>query len=359
MNATAKIWYYVDAQRQQQGPVSAAIILGHARRGLLGDDSLIWREGLLEWQPLRSLADELGLKDAPAPIAGAPAAAQPAAATATPATHPKAADPASATGPSHTHAASPYAPPAANLQRADSWVGDAGEVVPAGFLRRWAAVFIDYLILGITFQVISMVVTMSMAVGAASMGDAEVMSAAMLGMLGLLYAIYFTMAGLYFSLFESSTSQATPGKMALGIKVTDASGKRLSFGHALGRWFSALLSYLTLYIGFFMAGFTERKRALHDMVAGTLVVDRWAYTEFPERQKRELGGCLIAFLVVMGLFIVVAIFGVLAAIAIPAYQDYTRRARNSGAELIEQTLPAARAEARVPGGLRLALPARA
>ena len=57
---------------------------------------------------------------------------------------------------------------------------------------------------------------------------------------------------------------------------------------------TASLSYLTLYIGFLMAAFTERKQALHDMVAGTLVVDRWAYTEHPELQRRGLGGCVIA-----------------------------------------------------------------
>jgi uncharacterized RDD family membrane protein YckC len=350
MNTSDKIWYYVDAQRQQQGPVSAAIILGHYRRGLLRDDSLIWREGLLEWQPLQSLSEELGLA-APADASGAPAAPT----STTPAAAILQQTAAAAAGPS-----SPYAPPAARLQRADTWVASGGDdVVPAGFLRRWAAIFIDYLILGISFQVVSMVVTMFMAVGAASMGGAEAMSAAMLGVFGLLYLGYFTVAGLYFSLFESSSHQATPGKMALGIKVTDAQGRRLSFGHALGRWFSALLSYLTLYVGFFMAGFTERKRALHDMVAGTLVVDRWAYTEFPERQKRELGGCLIAFLVVMGVFIVVAVLGVLAAIAIPAYQDYTRRARSMSLETAPQVLPGAQHAVPLPGGSRLWLPPRA
>src|SRR5207342_3681907 len=108
---------------------------------------------------------------------------------------------------------------------------------------------------------------------------------------------YYIAAAMYYSLQESSGHQATLGKRALGIKVVDARGQRLTRKHALGRWFAASLSYLTMYVGFLMAAFTERKRALHDMVAGTLVVDRWAYTEFPERQKRELSGCLIAFLI--------------------------------------------------------------
>src|SRR5690554_810032 len=98
--------------------------------------------------------------------------------------------------------------------------------------------------------------------------------------------------------------------MALGIKVVNADGGRLSFAHALGRWFTALLSYVTLYIGFLLAAFTGKKQALHDLVAGTFVVDRWAYTEFPERQQRSLGGCLIVFVIVMILMIGIALLGV-------------------------------------------------
>ena len=77
---------------------------------------------------------------------------------------------------------------------------------------------------------------------------------------------------LYFALMESSTKQATVGKMALGIFVTDLDGRRISFGRATGRYFAKILSALTLGIGFLMAGFTERKQALHDMVASCLVL---------------------------------------------------------------------------------------
>ena len=87
----------------------------------------------------------------------------------------------------------------------------------------------------------------------------------------------------------------------------------MSFAQALGRWFAAELSYLTLYIGFFMAGFTERKQALHDMVAGTLVVDRWAYTAEPERQDRSLSGCGVAVLLVMVLVFLAMVVAVVAA----------------------------------------------
>ncbi len=79
---------------------------------------------------------------------------------------------------------------------------------------------------------------------------------------------------LYYSFMESSPWQATLGKRAMGIQVTDLVGNRIDFGKATGRYFAKILSYLTLFIGFLMAAFTKRKQALHDMVAGTLVVNQ-------------------------------------------------------------------------------------
>jgi uncharacterized RDD family membrane protein YckC len=58
----------------------------------------------------------------------------------------------------------------------------------------------------------------------------------------------------------------------LGLKVTDLEGRRISFARATGRHFAKILSGLMFFIGFIMAGFTQRKQALHDMIAGTLVV---------------------------------------------------------------------------------------
>lgn len=77
---------------------------------------------------------------------------------------------------------------------------------------------------------------------------------------------------LYFALMESSKYQATLGKMAVGVKVTDMEGNRISFGRATGRYFGKIISGMILYIGFIMAGFTEKKQALHDMLASTLVI---------------------------------------------------------------------------------------
>ena len=76
---------------------------------------------------------------------------------------------------------------------------------------------------------------------------------------------------IYEAAMESSSKQATVGKMVLGLKVTDLEGRRISFARATGRHFAKYVSGLILFIGYIMAGFTERKQALHDMIAGTLV----------------------------------------------------------------------------------------
>jgi len=79
---------------------------------------------------------------------------------------------------------------------------------------------------------------------------------------------------LYFALQESSAKQATLGKQALGIYVTDTAGRRLSFMKATLRFFGKLLSGLTVGVGYVMAAFTARKQALHDFIADTLVLHK-------------------------------------------------------------------------------------
>lgn len=190
-------------------------------------------------------------------------------------------------------------------------------VVYAGFFRRWLALIVDGLILGIPIVIVAVVVGLA---GGAGNRDAN---AAGELIQGIYYLLYFLVAPFYYALQESSSAQATLGKRLLGIKVTDLTGKRIGFGNALGRWFAAALSYLTLYIGFLMAAFTTRKQALHDFAAGTLVVDKYAFTEQPQLQKQNLSGCLIA--VIVGVFLIIPVVAILAAIALPAYNNYRIR----------------------------------
>ncbi len=78
----------------------------------------------------------------------------------------------------------------------------------------------------------------------------------------------------YFALLESSRWQATLGKRICGMRVTDLHGRRIGLGRALGRYAGKYVSWLIFCIGFLMAGWTRRKQALHDLMAGTLVMRR-------------------------------------------------------------------------------------
>lgn len=86
--------------------------------------------------------------------------------------------------------------------------------------------------------------------------------------------ILIGMAWIYYASMESSSKQATLGKMALGLKVTDLNKKQISFGRATGRFFGKILSRMLLGMGFFMIAFTEKKQGLHDLLAGCLVLKK-------------------------------------------------------------------------------------
>jgi len=93
---------------------------------------------------------------------------------------------------------------------------------------------------------------------------------------GLLVILWFVFvivfSWLYYAYQESSAAQATLGKQAVGVIVTDAEGNRISLGKATGRWLAKILSALIFCIGFIMIGFTDQKQGLHDMIASTRVV---------------------------------------------------------------------------------------
>jgi uncharacterized RDD family membrane protein YckC len=156
-----------------------------------------------------------------------------------------------------------------------------------GFWIRFVAYVIDSLIVGIPMTII--VVIGVFAFGAfggitalhnlPNNPDPEQVQQQVIPMLGAIigaYAMFFLIAigisWLYFALMESSERQATFGKAALNLRVSDANGNRLSFAHASGRFFSKIITGLVpLGIGYIMAGFTQKKQALHDFIAGTIV----------------------------------------------------------------------------------------
>ena len=149
----------------------------------------------------------------------------------------------------------------------------------AGFWWRFLAIIIDGLILGVVKWIVITPILATLGFGAfkaATSGEMDEVAA--IGMVGAFAGamamvwIFTIIAGwLYFSLMESSKFQGTIGKLALGIIVTDMEGNKISFGKATGRYFGKIISGIILYVGFMMAGFTEKKQGLHDILAGTLV----------------------------------------------------------------------------------------
>lgn len=152
----------------------------------------------------------------------------------------------------------------------------AAPVEYAGFWRRFLAVFIDGILLNIVTVPVAIVVGLVSGLAATGTGG-DVEDLMMLGVQGVGNGVGIIIGWLYYALMESSSTQATLGKMAIGMVVTDLEGNRIGFGRATGRFFAKYISLLTLFIGYIMAGFTEKKQALHDMIAGTLVVMKPRY----------------------------------------------------------------------------------
>ncbi len=180
----------------------------------------------------------------------------------------------------------------------------AGDAIHAGFWRRCAAWLIDNLILLVPSVIVMLI-----------------------PILGVI--VYFVGRWAYFALMESSPSQATLGKRLMGIIATDGKGQRLSLGQASGRYFAGAISYITFYVGYALAGWTSRKQALHDLIADTCVVFDTVRPGEPLPTVRPAmpwygwaANCLL---------LAVVPIAILTAIALPAYQDYTVRAKVASA----------------------------
>ncbi|HBE20218.1 MAG TPA: hypothetical protein DEG17_25285 [Cyanobacteria bacterium UBA11149] len=127
------------------------------------------------------------------------------------------------------------------------------EIQYAGFGKRFLAALLDGIILVIINKILGF---------------------ALGGNMNLVALVGILVGWVYYAVQESSPKQATIGKQALGIVVTDLNNQPISFVTATIRHFSKILSGIILLIGYLMVLFTEKKQALHDMLAGTLVVNK-------------------------------------------------------------------------------------
>lgn len=214
----------------------------------------------------------------------------------------------------------------------------------AGFWRRVLAWFVDGLILSGLHVALTLLfgtwllLPWALAGAGHGVGLARLVDAS-------LQPFGIVVAWLYYAACESSGWQATPGKLALGLQVTDESGQRIGFALATGRYFGMIVSVLTLCVGFLLAGWTARKQALHDLMVGCCVVratglaawrrtgasllEATAPAAIPSHRSGMPGWAIGLIVAAGGLFVVLPALALLAAIAIPAYQDHGVRAEIS------------------------------
>ena len=128
----------------------------------------------------------------------------------------------------------------------------------AGFWIRFLAYFIDGIILSVAFSILSYAT------------GSNIQSYNSISSPGSFLGLILTIA--YFVYFETSDKQATIGKFIFDMKVVKEDGSKLTAKDSAIRYFSKILSAIILFIGFIMAGFDDKKQALHDKIAHTYVV---------------------------------------------------------------------------------------
>lgn len=230
-------WYY-SQNGQQLGPVPEQELTRLAANGTLNATSLVWHDGLADWQPLgNAFPAALGAVAAEVPQIGG------------------------------------FAIPAdrkdlvVQQMREGVITGLPGTVQYAGFWIRFVAKFIDGLILLVPNIIIQTVIVALIAPS----GSNQAPSGAQVAIVLLPILFNFAIQGLY-SVILVSRYGATWGKMALGLRIVTENGGKVSTARATGRFFAELVSSLTLLIGYIIAGFDAEKRALHDHICSTRVI---------------------------------------------------------------------------------------
>ncbi len=140
----------------------------------------------------------------------------------------------------------------------------------AGFWIRVVAAIIDSIILGVVNTILQFTLLRPM-LGLTDLSSNPASLFAFAGAMGVLGMVNLLIACSYEAIFVAQMG-ATPGKMALGMKVVRPDGSRVDLGRAAGRYFAKLLSMIVLFIGYIMVGFDSEKRGLHDMICDTRVV---------------------------------------------------------------------------------------
>ena len=247
-------WYYAINQ-ERKGPVDEATMADLAKSGVITPDTLVWRQGLTEWQPFRAVSDHASVQQAvvepPVPASAPSQSIQLGGHTVTEETKD------------------------AFVQRIQEGVDPTGvDRRYAGFWIRFGACVIDGVFTSIA--VYAIIIPLALVLGGSFMSVIDSTGDESLGIIFFLVimAISIGIPLTYYTATTGSKMQATFGKKLLGLKVIREDGRPITYGLAFGRYFGFMLSTVILYIGLIMAAFDDQKRALHDHMCGTRVIER-------------------------------------------------------------------------------------
>ena len=235
-------WYFkIDGD--ERGPLDDSELQELVSRGRITPDTLVKNEAMREWAPYRS---------APRQSRGS---LQP--------------EPTAATAGGLLDPLEPLAPKGTGTGTVRKGRPGAGELRYGTFGARVFGKLIDVALLLVAMTFIGFIVGMFVGAGLAS--EYRDLQNQALGTIALWYGVSFAIPIIYNGLFVAMY-EATPGKMAMGLKIVDSEGRAVTAGQAWGRAIAELLSQMTLYIGYVIAAFDKEKRTIHDHVCNTRVV---------------------------------------------------------------------------------------
>jgi uncharacterized RDD family membrane protein YckC len=252
-------WYYA-IKDQRNGPVAQAEFEQLVANGTITADTLVWRQGMANWQ----LYSQIGGVAASATVAD--------------------------DGTAVCAVSGKRYPTREMIQYEGKWISaehrdeyfqrlregvalPGVNVVPGpygygGFWRRVVAKIVDAIATGVVGFFINLLIRQMFGAGAIpQQGNMGVFWL----MLGIQQVVGITI-GLSYEILFIRKFDATPGKLAMGMKLLRTDGSRLTVGRIIGRYFANWVSGLTIGIGYVIAAFDEEKRALHDYICDTRVI---------------------------------------------------------------------------------------
>ena len=270
-------WFYANAG-QQAGPVNDEEFNRLIGAGAIQPSTLVWHEGMANWEPLSKVRTATG---APPPAAFIPpleqAAPPPGQVICNECQKAVPAEETMQFGTATICAAcKPIYVQKLREGAAPNYALAQGQFRYGGFWIRVAAKLIDSIIIGIPIGLLYLAGMFLFGFGATigGAGGGQPNMPALMGMFGMQLGVQFlaVLLGGFYNVFFVVKYGATPGKMAVGLRIVMPDGGKILLGRAIGRYFGEMVSGLVCYIGYIIAAFDDQKRCLHDHMCNTRVV---------------------------------------------------------------------------------------